>query len=188
MATPWHDSSKYSIGKAVRKAEFVNKKIVTHVPGPGSHEPSDVFTTKQKSSLNWSINRIDKNKLPKDIKHPGPQDYNIPSKIVESPEFGFGLRPFIDQQKCRTKTGPGDYNPRAIESSQTISIKGRSSMTLDRKQPGPGYYDDCRQQHYSNLAGSKIGRDKRKTFFIQDESLFLPGPGTYRNITFSNKK
>ena len=46
MATPWKDSSKYSIGKAPRKAKFVNPKIVTNVPGPGTHDPKDTFTTK----------------------------------------------------------------------------------------------------------------------------------------------
>jgi hypothetical protein len=32
----------------------------------------------------------------KEIKHPGPQDYNIPSYITEHAQFGFGLKPFID--------------------------------------------------------------------------------------------
>ncbi len=55
MATPWKDSAKFSIGKAPRKAQFVNPKIVTNVPGPGSHDPLDHFTTKQNSSMNWTI-------------------------------------------------------------------------------------------------------------------------------------
>ena len=62
--------------------------------------------------MRWSINKIERNKRAKTVKHPGPQEYNIPSKIVENPRFIFGLRPFIDPQKCRTTTGPGDYDPK----------------------------------------------------------------------------
>ncbi len=29
------------------EAKFVNPKIVTNVPGPGAHEPMDVYTTKE---------------------------------------------------------------------------------------------------------------------------------------------
>ena len=89
----------------------MNPKIVTNVPGPGAHDPTDVYTTKQGSSLNWSINKNERHPKSKSVKHPGPQEYSIPSKIVEKPEYGFGLRPPIDPQKCRTTTGPGFYDP-----------------------------------------------------------------------------
>ena len=98
------------------EAKFVNPKIVTSVPGPGAHEPRDTYTTKEQSISKWSINRIDKNKRPKSVKQPGPTAYNLNSKIgKEMPEYGFGLRPFIDPQKCRTTTGPGFYDPQYID-------------------------------------------------------------------------
>lgn len=46
----------------------MNPKIVTSVPGPGAHDPLDIYTTKEKSISKWSINRIDKNKRPKSVK------------------------------------------------------------------------------------------------------------------------
>ena len=78
------------------EAEFVNPKIVTNIPGPGAHDPNDVYTTKEHSSKKWSINKIERNPEKTEQKHPGPHEYNIPSKIVEKPEYGFGLKPFID--------------------------------------------------------------------------------------------
>jgi hypothetical protein len=56
--------------------------------------------------------KVDKNKRPRTVAHPGPQDYNLPSKISEHAQYGFGLRPFIDAQKNRTTTGPGFYDPK----------------------------------------------------------------------------
>ncbi len=47
------------------EAEFVNPKLLTDVPGPGNYNPKDIYTTKEKSSTNWSINRIDKNGKPR---------------------------------------------------------------------------------------------------------------------------
>ena len=64
------------------EAKFVNPKVVTNVPGPGAHEPNDIYTTKEHSKQFWSINRIDKDKGNKAVKHPGPTEYNIPSKII----------------------------------------------------------------------------------------------------------
>jgi len=78
------------------EAKFVNPKIVTNVPGPGAHEANDIYTTREHSKQFWSMCRVDKNKAAKPVKHPGPQEYNIPSKIVEKPEYQFGLRPPID--------------------------------------------------------------------------------------------
>jgi hypothetical protein len=40
----------------------VNPKVVTHVPGPGAHDPGDIYTTKEHSKQFWSICRNDKNK------------------------------------------------------------------------------------------------------------------------------
>ena len=31
------------------EAKFVNPKIVTLVPGPGAHDPKDIYTTKEHS-------------------------------------------------------------------------------------------------------------------------------------------
>ena len=34
------------IGVIYIEAKFVNPKVVTNVPGPGHHEPMDLYTTK----------------------------------------------------------------------------------------------------------------------------------------------
>ena len=69
------------------EAKFVNPKIVTQIPGPGAHEPQDVYTTKEHQKQFWSIYRNDRHRKGKSIKHPGPQEYNIPSKIIEKAEY-----------------------------------------------------------------------------------------------------
>ena len=89
MSTRYYDSKAYSIGTEVRskllchlqylmfimvilEAKFVNPKIVTYVPGPGAHEINDVYTTKEHSKQFWSINRNDRHRQSRPIKHPGP--------------------------------------------------------------------------------------------------------------------
>lgn len=81
MSTMIKTSEAYSMGKAIRKAQFVNPKIVTKVPGPGECEPRENYTSKFDSTFNWSINKNERNKRHKSVRHPGPHEYNIPSKI-----------------------------------------------------------------------------------------------------------
>ena len=75
---------------------------------------------------------------------PGPTSYNIPSKLKETPEYGFGLRPFIDPQKNRTTTGPGFYDPKYFDSKRTIQLMGKPRDNPNMWQPGPGAYNDMR--------------------------------------------
>jgi hypothetical protein len=56
----------------------------------------------------------------------------LPSKISEHAKYGFGLRPFIDPQKCRTTTGPGFYDPKYFDGNQSISLKGRPKDVPDK--------------------------------------------------------
>ena len=69
---------------------------MTKIPGPGTHNAKLEYTTKEHAEKTWSINKIERNPEIKPKKHPGPQEYNVPSKIVEKPEYSFGLRPPID--------------------------------------------------------------------------------------------
>jgi len=169
------------------EAKFVNPKIVTNVPGPGAHDPLDLFTTKQHSSQNWSINRIERNKRPRTVKHPGPQEYTIPSYINEHQKYDFGLRPFIDPHKCRTTTGPGDYDPRTHNGNPKLSIMGRPVDKVLHKVPGPGAYSDMVQLHYDKIPGSKMGNDERKKFFLKARGYTNPGPGSYKDLSFVDK-
>ena len=62
----------FNVFVVILEAKFVNPKIVTYVPGPGAHEINDVYTTKEHSKQFWSINRNDRHRQSKPIKHPGP--------------------------------------------------------------------------------------------------------------------
>ena len=57
------------------EAEFVNKKELTVVPGPGASDPNDKYTTKTNTSQMYSINRTEKHPDRREVKQPGPFDY-----------------------------------------------------------------------------------------------------------------
>lgn len=50
--------------------------------------------------------------------------------------------------------------------------------------PGPGNYEDCIQQHYSKIPGSKINKDERKSFFLKTSVSGNPDPGNYEKAGF----
>ena len=81
------------------------------------------------------------------------------------PKYTTRVKPFIDPFKCRTKPGPGEYEPMKPQTQIKFSISQRltaSSYAASKNTPGPGSYNDERQAHYDKLPGSKIGRDVRK--------------------------
>ena len=101
------------------------------------------------------------------------------------------MRPPIDPLKCRTKTGPGDYDPKFMNTTGNFTMKERlEPKGIDRnKQPGPGHYSDMRQIHYQKeLIGSKIGCDERKSSFLKANGHSNPGPGSYKNLNFADKR
>ena len=61
----------------------MNPKVVTKIPGPGAHDANLSYTTREHAEKSWSINKIERNPSRKLIKHPGPTEYNVPSKITE---------------------------------------------------------------------------------------------------------
>lgn len=65
---------------------------------------------------------------------------------------------------------------------------GRPSDSVTFNTPGTGSYDDMRQHYYSTLSGSKIGIDKRDSYFVKARGHTNPGPGSYiKNVTFPDK-
>ena len=42
------------------------------MPGPGAHDASLQYTTREHAEMRWSINRTDRNPEGRKIKHPGP--------------------------------------------------------------------------------------------------------------------
>ena len=70
---------------------------------------------------------------------------------------------------------------------KTISMKGRPFDNPNPKNPGPGHYEDTRQQHYDALEGAKIGKDHRLSHFLKTIGHTNPGPGYYRGGSFVDK-
>ena len=102
----------------------------------------------------------------------------------------FGLRPFIDPFKMRTRTGPGDYNPKGLGRVRSVTISNKPQEKdphVLRRIPGPGTYDDIRDNmHYKTIGGSKMGKDLRKSCFLNTPCYTNPGPGVH-NCNFADK-
>jgi len=65
-----------------------------------------------------------------------------------------------------------------------MGIKKRpneKSMEVLRKIPGPGHYESKIELHYTNISGSKMGKDARKGHFLRTAGFTNPGPGSYKN-------
>lgn len=96
---------------------------------------------------------------------PGPGAYREATFTEAGPKFSNRVKPFIDPFKCRTKPGPGFYEPIKPQTQIHYSMSKRltaSSFAATKKTPGPGAYIDERAAHYASIPGSKIGRDCRK--------------------------
>ena len=114
------------------------------MPGPGHTDPRDKYSSKNSTSLSWSMCMNDKHPNRKDSRLPAPNHYKIRSTIGDGGHhYGFGLKPFIDPLKMRTTTGPGDYNPESLHrvSSAVITcMPNERDINVLKKIPGPGTY------------------------------------------------
>ena len=114
------------------------------------------------------------------------------SKIVEGPIFTTRPKPPIDPFKCRTKPGPGEYNPPSATPHKKLSYSIRGiNETVPKAQrekelntPGPGAYSSMIQTHYTSIPGSKCGRDNRKSYFLKTSVSGNPEPGNYEKPGF----
>ena len=50
-----------------------------------------------------------------------------------------------------------------------------------KRIPGPGHYESKIELHYTNISGSKMGKDCRKGHFLRTAGHTNPGPGSYKN-------
>ena len=90
--------------------------------------------------------------------------------------------------KNKTEPGPGLYSPKRFNHTISYSISKRNDgeLTDDKITPGPGNYGDIRKSYYSNIPGSKIGKDYRKAEFLRTSSHSKPGPGVYKTLCFTD--
>ena len=126
------------------------------------------------------------------MKQPGPTDYNIKSRIGEKQGLTFGVKPAYDPTKYRTITGPADYTPKPIRRIKSGIIYRKPKLETNpswARLPGPGHYDDSQnKQYYSTLKGSIIGKEPRKSSFVNIRCFTNPGPGMHNNNSFADKQ
>ncbi len=97
----------------------MNDKRLSHVPAP------NVYKNPVKDKVdapNWSVPK--NNRFPgKSVKQPGPGEYEHAVYTDSGPKYSTRVKPFIDPFKCRTKPGPGLYDPERPKSSQFYSMR-----------------------------------------------------------------
>jgi len=159
------------------------------VPAPSAYTvPATDKTSKANSMPKWS-----QSKEPRFQSHislskqtPGPGEYKIQAKVIEGPKFTTRVKPKIDPFKMKTDPGPGYYDPPTSGAFKKLSfsLTGISHSTIDRTTPGPGSYNSSDQLHYKTLTGSKMGKDKRRSFFLQTSITGNPDSGLYEKHGF----
>lgn len=123
-------------------AEFVNDKRLSHVPGPIYATPAKDRTQYPK----WSVGK-ERRFAGRSVGTPGPGAYREATFTDAGPKFTTRVKPFIDPFKCRTKPGPGNYEPEKPQTQIKFSMSKRltaSSYAAARNTPGPGTYGDER--------------------------------------------
>ena len=138
-------------------AEFVNDKRLSHVPGPNIYETPAKDKTVRPT---WSIPRNDRFKV-RNLKQPGPGEYEYTSFTQAGPKFTTRVKPFIDPFKMKTDPGPGLYNPEKPKTQFRYSMREKPGTAGNSMTPGPGTYSDPRKLHYKFIPGSKMGKDNR---------------------------
>ena len=164
----------------------MNDKRLSHVPGP------DHYTTPIKDKVeapSWTRS-LDVRFRAKTVKHPGPGEYEYAKFTDAGPKYTTRMKPFIDPFKCRTKPGPGLYDPEKPKTSLFYSLRDRTNVSCGKLlKPGPGSYGDDRAMHYRSIPGSKIGKDSRKSnHFLHTASYQKQEPGRYDLHNFANNE
>lgn len=123
------------------------------------------------------------------MKQPGPGEYGHAIFTDAGPKFTTRVKPFIDPFKCRTKPGPGEYEPEKPKTNILYSMRQKPAQSMNNLTPGPGNYEDDRVLHYSTIPGSKMGKDLRKSnHFIHTASHKKQDPGRYNLEDFANNE
>lgn len=91
--------------KTAVEAFFVNDKRLSHVPSPNKYT-IEVKDKRRQPNWSMSMDARFKNRGPGG---PGPGNYEAQTFVADGPKFTTRIKPKIDPQKCRTKTGPADY-------------------------------------------------------------------------------
>ena len=166
-------------------------------PGPGAYAPAG---ERYKKSPNWGIGTAKRQDMARTATKfvPGPNVYEIQSKVGEGPKYFMGEKTGADALSGGAKgvPGPGAYSPvrvTDVSSAYTMGSKTKFGMTIavqpetgshtkiastSDNNPGPGVYEPktvIKNQH----TGPKFGTDPRKGMG-NEKAAFTPGPNAYR--------
>ena len=119
------------------------------------------------------------------ISNPGPGQYHIPGKFVESAKYSFGLKNDLNSSKLsNTGPGPGSYSPDKLkknDSKYSFGIKSNKELLQKKNYPSPGDYEISSFLSQTHGVGA-FSRDMK----LKDNHMYIvnPGPGAY---DYSNK-
>ena len=72
----------------------------------------------------WTMSKDERFKNDR-VKNPGPGQYEARDTVADGPKFTTRVKPFIDPRKCRTTTGPGDYDPNDQSKKVFYTMSGK---------------------------------------------------------------
>ena len=164
-------------------------------PGPGAYAPGG---NRYKSSPLWGMGSAKRSELSSTQTKfvPGPNVYNLKSKVGEGPAFVMGEKTGADAMGGRKNVpGPGAYSPvkvTDVSNSYSMGSKTKFGMSLavnpesgthtkiastSNWTPGPGTYS-AKSIVKNQNTGPRFGTDSRKGM-ADGKSAFSPGPNAY---------
>ena len=118
------------------------------MPGPGTHEPKDLTSTK--AAPKWVFGSSKRPALNQAVatKDLGPGAYDIKSKVVENQQYSMGIINHRQRKYGSIAPGPGTYEPKHDNnevslrySMGSITVNKDQAAAKSRQLPGPGNYE-----------------------------------------------
>lgn len=130
----------------------------------------------------------------KNIKQPGPGEYQHAIYTDAGPKYTTRVKPYINPWKMKTDPGPGQYEPEKAKTDIQYSMRKKFAQSIDKTTPGPGNYNDDRVKHYASIPGSKMGKEDRRSHpnmpihYLNTASHLKQDPGRYNQHDFANNE
>ena len=171
--------------------ELGNKQTKSF-PGPGNYEPRH---TRYNTSPQWGLGTAKRPAINRVSNNPGPQQYEMPSKIGEGSKYSVGQKLGSSMETNKMGPGPGAYSPvkpTDVSSAYSMGTKSKFGMSIAVKpedgshekiadlhsnNPGPGTYSA--KAVYKNVnTGPKFGNEARQSM-ANTATKWCPGPNVY---------
>ena len=160
---------------------------ITNTPPAQVHMILNKAIVVKKDNPKYSISKSERQPLQSKsvIRNPGPGQYNIPSKFVESAKFSFGIKhKDLNSSVLSDKApGPGYYSPDKLKKNDakfSFGIKSNIELRNSRDLPGPGKYNNTSFLSETHGVGA-FGTDKKLKDFMSKTLMSNPGPGAYNS-------